>query len=118
MDEKTLILKMRYKSMSNKNLQESILALSIDEVVDFLIKTLDHSDPEKFADCAVCGKDDWQLRNFPEEVTRPMLVAHPIPYSKNLACWYFPISCKNCGYTMFFDAKLFVEKFNLKEEAE
>ncbi|EPC7543827.1 hypothetical protein ACR2Y1_001883 [Morganella morganii] len=35
-----------------------------------------------------------------------MLVANPIPLTKNFAAWYFTVSCSTCGYSMFFDAQL------------
>lgn len=104
--------------MSNKTLQDLTLALSPDDVIGFLQKTLNHDDPEKFLDCAVCGKDDWQLRSYPNDLNRPMLLAQPIPQSKNLACWFFPVSCKNCGYTIYFDAQTVTEKLNPKEDNE
>ncbi|ATM86715.1 hypothetical protein [Yersinia frederiksenii] len=104
--------------MSNKTLQELTLALPSEKVVKFLLKTANHHDPEKFMDCALCCKDDWQLRSSPDDVSKAILVAQPIPNSKNFACWYFPISCKNCGYTIYFDAQTVAEKLNQKEEIE
>lgn len=104
--------------MSNKSLQESLLSLKIDEVHGFLMKTLGDADSDTFVNCALCGKDDWRLHSYPGEPTRPIIVAQPIPFSKNLACWYFPLTCKHCAHTIYFDAQIVATKLGLMEDSE
>ncbi|MFY0502740.1 hypothetical protein [Enterobacter cloacae complex sp. YD19/O97A5] len=104
--------------MSNKNLPESILSLKINQVHEYLMQTIGDVETDKFANCSLCGKDDWKLHSYPGEPTKPIIVAHPIPFSKNLACWFFPVTCKHCAHTIYFDAQIVATKLGLTEDSE
>jgi len=56
-------------------------------------------------ECAICQTDAWILTPYPEDNTRPVIASTPIPFSQNRATWYFPLSCENCGYTIFLEAQ-------------
>lgn len=86
-------------------LQDLTLSVTAVELIGYLKKVLEPVGREKTKfECHFCKSDDWMLKPFPGETDKPLVVAHPIP-QKNLSDWYFPVSCRECGYTMFFDAQ-------------
>lgn len=93
--------------LSPKELAELTLTVTAEEFMDFLNTKATPSDGEtaKSLRCNVCQSTEWGLAPYPGGTVRPILTSHPIPFSKGSAVWYFPISCSNCGYTLFFDAQ-------------
>lgn len=86
-------------------LQDLTLSVTADELIGYLKRILEPVDKEKtHFECHFCKSNEWIIKNFPGDSERPLLVSHPIP-QKNLSAWYFPVSCRECGYTMFFDGQ-------------
>jgi hypothetical protein len=90
-----------------KELTEATQTVKIDELMKFLNSSIRRPSGVTGNSllCAICQTDSWILTPYPGDVTRPIITAHPIPFSNNRAQWYFPLSCGNCGYTIFFDAQ-------------
>lgn len=93
---------------SAKELIELTQTVKIDEFVSYLNSLVRR--PEGVTGnsltCAVCQADEWIMLPYPGDNSRPIVVSHPIPFSQNQAVWYFTMNCRNCGYTMFFDAQV------------
>lgn len=93
--------------MSPQELAELTLTVTAEEFMEFLkskAKPLDGGTAESLR-CVVCQSAAWALAPYPGATARPVLTSHPIPFTKGTALWYFPISCSNCGHTLFFDAQ-------------
>ena len=91
---------------SAKELTELTQKITTEELVTFLNDVVRRPDGVSgdAMKCAVCQADEWMLSPYPGDNTRPVVVSHPIPFSQNQALWYFPMNCRNCGHTVFFDA--------------
>lgn len=108
-------------STSKPKLQDITASITSDELIAYLkkIQESDKNRDVKF-ECHYCKSEEWLIKPYPGDADRPLLVAHPIP-QKNLSAWYFPVSCRECGYAMFFDAQLVavaIEKQRKKENAD
>ncbi|MGP2538299.1 hypothetical protein [Pantoea eucalypti] len=92
--------------MAKPKIEDVTLSITPDELVGYFKKILEPIEAEQQHgyQCMFCKCNEWVIQPFPEDTSRPMIVSQPIPKSKNLASWYFPIGCKKCGFTMFFDA--------------
>lgn len=104
-------------STPKPKLQDITTSITSDELIAYLKKVLeaDGDDEAKF-ECHYCKSKEWLIKAYPGDADRPLLVAHPIP-QKNLSAWYFPVSCRECGYTMFFDGQ-FVTRAIDKQRSE
>ncbi|MCW0310546.1 hypothetical protein NB694_000346 [Pantoea ananatis] len=92
--------------MAKPKIEDVTLSITPDELIGYFTKILEpieHAQQHGYQ-CLFCKSTEWFIQPFPEDPSRPMIVSHPIPKSKNLASWYFPVACRKCGYAMFFDA--------------
>ncbi|EPV3838501.1 TPA: hypothetical protein ACRRX3_002797 [Morganella morganii] len=93
--------------MGNQRLVELTASITAQELAEFLKRTIEPVEGEdKNFRCHFCKSDKWHIKPYPGSEDKPMLVANPIPLTKNFAAWYFTVSCSTCGYSMFFDAQL------------
>ncbi|MGX9362203.1 hypothetical protein [Pantoea ananatis] len=92
--------------MAKPKIEDDTLSVTPDELIGYFKKILEPIEKEENRgyQCLFCKSNEWFIQPFPEDPNKPMIVSQPIPKSKNLASWYFPVGCSNCGYTMFFDA--------------
>lgn len=86
--------------------QESMLSVTQEEFASF-IKAMARAREGKTGKpfyCPVCTNEHWVAYPYPDKIGMPVVIANPIPSAQHRSVWYFPISCKTCGYAINLDA--------------
>lgn len=106
--------------MAKPKIEDVTFSITPDELIGYFRKILEpiENEQEHGYQCIFCKSHEWYIQPFPNTNDKPMIVSQPIPNSKNLASWYFPVGCKSCGFTMFFDAAKVTHEIELERDKE
>lgn len=55
--------------------------------------------------CPFCSKDSWIAQPSLTDPNKPIVLMMPVQNTKDASMWFFPLSCGNCGYSIYFNAK-------------
>ncbi|MDK4215922.1 hypothetical protein [Pantoea agglomerans] len=106
--------------MAKPKIEDVTLSITPEELISYFTKILEPSEAKEQQGykCVFCQSNEWNIQPSPVDPSRPMIVSQPIPKSKNLASWYFPVGCHKCGYTMFFDAAAVTHEIEIQRGKE
>lgn len=54
--------------------------------------------------CPCCKSNIWTFHPSPEDPEKANIVTLPMPLSKGLGMWAFPVTCSSCGFMILLEA--------------